>query len=220
MRIEPARVQWSYDRVAERYAEMFVGELAGKPLDRALLAVVAEDVAGRAGETPRLIADLGAGPGQIGAFLAGLGVDVTALDLSPAMAALAHDRMELPAVAGTLTALPYGPGSLGGAVAFYCLIHLDDHALETAARELARVIVAGGPLLVAFHTGREVRHLDTWHGEDVDLDFRFLEAGPLGDCLERAGFVVELTAERRPYPDESDTRRTYLLARRSVTPRS
>ncbi|HMG41557.1 MAG TPA: methyltransferase domain-containing protein [Acidimicrobiales bacterium] len=218
MRIEPAQVQRSYDRVAERYAEMFVGELAGKPLDRALLSVVAEDVAGRGGG-PQLIGDLGAGPGQIGAYLAGVGAEVTALDLSPAMATLAHDRMALPAVAGSLTALPYGPGSLGGAVGFYCLIHLDDHALDVAAGELARVVVAGGPLLVAFHTGREVRHLDTWHGEDVDLDLRFLEAGPVGDCLERAGFVVELTAERRPYPDEGDTRRTYLLARRSVTPR-
>ena len=215
MKIDPGRVRRSYDRVAARYADQFVDVLAGKPLDRALLSVVADDVAGRGGGP---IGDLGAGPGHVGAYLAGLGARVTALDLSPAMAAIALSRMGVPAVAGTLSALPYGPGALGGAVAFYCLIHLDDPTLEVAARELARVVVDGGPLLVAFHTGREVRHLDTWHGEDVDLDFRFLEPGPVGDRLERAGFVVEMTTQRRSYPDESDTLRTYLLARRTVSP--
>jgi SAM-dependent methyltransferase len=215
VRIDAGAVRRSYDRVAGRYADAFVGELVGKPLDRALLAVVAEDVGGR-GHGP--IGDVGAGPGHVGAYLAGLGAQVTALDLSPAMATIARHRMEVPAVAADLSALPYSAGALGGAVAFYCLIHLDDDALKAAAHELARVIVDGGPLLVAFHTGREVRHLDTWHGEDVDLDFRLLEPGPVGDRLERAGFVVEMTAQRRSYPDERDTLRTYLLARRTVTP--
>ena len=157
MSFDPATVRHSYDRVAGRYADEFVDELEHKPLDRALLSVVADDVA-RRGTGP--IGDLGAGPGHVGSFLAGLGAAVVAVDLSPAMAAIAHDRLGLAAAAGSLTALPLRPGSLGGAVAFYCLIHLDEQGLEAAAGELARAIADGGPLLVAFHTGREVRHLD------------------------------------------------------------
>jgi len=209
---DPDRVRRSYDRVASRYAHEFVHELDHKPLDRALLSVVADDVRGR-GRRP--IGDLGAGPGHVGSFLAGLGAGVMALDLSPAMAALARHQLGVAAVAGSLTSLPLGRGVLGGAVAFYCLIHLDDEGLEAAARELARVIEVGGPLLVAFHAGQEVRHLDEWWGEDVDVDFRFLEPGQVGDRLERAGFAVEAVLERAPHAEEGATRRTYMLTRRT-----
>lgn len=211
MRLDPHRVRRSYDTVAARYADEFVDELERKPLDRALLSVVADDVVQRGGGP---VGDLGAGPGHVASFLAGRGVDTVALDLSPAMATIAHHRLGVASVAGSLTALPFGARALGGAVAFYCLVHLDEDAVEVAARELARVIVAGGPLLVAFHTGTEVRHLDSWHGSAVDLDFRFLEPGPVAAGLERAGFVVEAVLERQNYPDEGETRRTYVLARR------
>ena len=212
MSIDPQRVRRSYDTVAAQYVDLFADELAGKPLDRALLSVVADDVARRGGGP---IGDLGAGPGHIASFLAGLGAEVLALDLSPAMATIAHGKLGVAAVAGSLTALPFGDGALGGAVAFYCLIHLDDEALDRAVEELARVISAGGPLLVAFHTGTDELHLDTWHGHDVDLDFRFLEPGPVSSRLEHAGFAVEAVVDRQHYPDEGPTRRTYVLARRN-----
>jgi SAM-dependent methyltransferase len=213
MGLDPASVRRSYDRVADHYADRFLGELDHKPLDRALLSVVTEDVAGR---SQRPIGDLGAGPGHVAAFLAQRGADVVAVDLSPAMAAVGHHRLGLAAVAGSLTALPLATGSLGGAVAPYSLIHLDDEGLDAAARELARVVAGGGPLLVAFHTGQEVRHLDSWWDEEVDLDFRFLEAPAVTSRLERAGFAVEAVLERAAHPEEVDTRRTYVLARRAT----
>lgn len=210
MGLDPFNVRRSYDRVAAHYVDALGDELDRKPLDRALLTMLAGEVRA-AGHGP--LGDVGSGPGHVAGFLAALGTPSVALDLSPAMAGIARDRFGVPAAAGSLTALPCRGGSLGGAVALYCLIHLDDDAIAAAAGELARVIAAGGPLLVAFHTGPDVRHLDEWWGEDVDLDFRFLEPGPVGAALERAGFAVEATVQRAPYRDES-THRTYLLARR------
>ncbi|HLM62757.1 MAG TPA: class I SAM-dependent methyltransferase [Acidimicrobiales bacterium] len=200
--------------MAARYAEELIDELDHKPLDRALLSVIAEDARSR-GLGP--IGDLGAGPGHVAAFLAGLGATVVTLDLSPAMAAIARHRLGLAAVAGSLTSLPFGRDALGGAVAFYCLIHLDEDGLDAAAHELARVVGAGGPLLVAFHVGEEVRHLDEWWDEEVDVDFRFLEAAPVADRLERAGFAVEAVLERASYPEEVETRRSYILGRRRTS---
>lgn len=208
--LDPINVRRSYDRVAAHYVEALGDELDRKPLDRALLTMIAEEVQAAAGGP---LADIGAGPGHVTAFLARLGAPAAALDLSPAMARVARDRFGVAAAAGSLTALPYGNGSLGGAVALYCLIHLDDHAITVAAGELARVIAAGGPLLVAFHTGPELRHLDEWWGEPVDLAFRFLEPGPVAAALEGAGFAIEATVQRAPYEAEA-THRTYLLARR------
>jgi hypothetical protein len=36
------------------------------------------------------------------------------------------------------------------------------------------VLPRGGAALVSIHIGNEVRQVDEWHGEAVDLDFRFL----------------------------------------------
>jgi SAM-dependent methyltransferase len=209
MGLDPSEIRRSYDRVAEQYAAAFADELDAKPLDRALLSVVADDVRQRAAGP---LADLGSGPGHIGAFVAARGAPAVALDLAPAMAAVARHEMGVPATAGSLTDLPFTDHSLGGAVAFYCLIHLDDAGLDAAAAELARAIAPGGPLLVAFHTGTEVRHLDTWYDQPVDLDFRFYEPVTVTSRLEDAGFAIEATFDRAPHPHES-TRRTYLLAR-------
>jgi 2-polyprenyl-3-methyl-5-hydroxy-6-metoxy-1,4-benzoquinol methylase len=71
------RARRSYDAVAGKYADSYSGELAGKPLDRALLACLIE----QAGPgTP--IADVGCGPGHIADWIAGHGRAAVGIDLS------------------------------------------------------------------------------------------------------------------------------------------
>src|SRR5579871_1948445 len=82
-------VRQSYDAVAEEYLERFRNELAGKPLDRALLACFAEEAGDGAP-----VADLGCGPGHVAAWLAGRGVASVGIDLSPAM--IAAGRRDYP----------------------------------------------------------------------------------------------------------------------------
>ncbi len=213
MALDPATVRSSYDRIARQYAEEFDEELSHRPLERALLAAL-PDLAGLA-ETPGVVADLGAGPAHVARHLRDAGVPTVAVDLSPAMAAVAYHRNRVPSAAGSLAALPVADGSLAAAVVFYAVIHLDDAGLAAAAGELARVLRPGGVALVSIHIGDEVRHVDEWHGEPVDLDFRFLQPGRLRRVLAAAGLVVEATLEREPIPDvEAQTRRAYLLARR------
>jgi hypothetical protein len=42
-------------------------------------------------------------------------------------------------------------------------------------------------VLVAFHAGTEVRHLDQWWGQQVDVDFRFFEPAHIAEVMEGAG---------------------------------
>jgi SAM-dependent methyltransferase len=213
MALDPATVGGSYDRIARQYAEEFDGELAHHPLERALLGALPE-LAGL-DVSPGVVADLGAGPGHVARYLRGAAVPTVAIDLAPAMAAEAHHRNRVPSAAGSLTALPVADGSLAAAVVFYAVIHLDDDGLADAAGEMARVLRPGGVALVSIHIGDEVRHVDDWHGEPVDLDFRFLQPGTVRRVLAEAGLAVEAILEREPIPDvEAQTRRAYLLARR------
>jgi SAM-dependent methyltransferase len=210
---EASTVGGSYDRIARQYAEEFDDELSHRPLERALLGALPE-LAGL-DATPGVVADLGAGPAHVARHLRDADVPAVAVDLAPAMAAVAHHRNQVPSAAGSLTALPLADGSLAAAVVFYAVIHLDDAGLAAAAGELARVLRPGGVALVSIHVGDEVRHVDEWHGETVDLDFRFLQPDALRRTLLGKGLVVEATLEREPIADiEAQTRRAYVLARR------
>jgi SAM-dependent methyltransferase len=206
-------VRRSYDVVADRYAVAVDNELAHRPLERALFAALAE-LAGLDDE-PGVVADLGAGPGHIARHLRQLGLSTIAMDLAPGMAALARHRNEVPAAAGSLTALPLASASIAAAVVLYAWIHLTDDELTVAADELHRVLRPGGVAVISFHVGDEVLHLDEWHDQTVDLDFRFLRPTAVTAVLDAAGLPVEASLERVAVADlEAPTRRCYLVARR------
>ena len=203
-------IRRSYDALAERYSSHLGDELAYKPLDRALLAaLVEESPAGGA------VADLGCGPGHVAAWLAAQGVRAVGIDMSPGMVAVG--RREHPEVEfrqGDLLSLPAADGEFAAAVALYSIIHLAPDELAPAAAELRRVIAPGGRLLVSFHVGDEVRHVDELWGQTVDLDFRFLETSAVIAVLVAGGFEIEAQLERTNYPEEVETRRAYLVAHR------
>jgi len=198
----------SYDAVAGAYADGLRDELAGKPLDRALLAALIEQAP--AGTT---IGDLGCGPGHVTGWLAAHGAAAAGIDLSAGMIDVA--RREQPGAefrVGDLLSLPAADGEFGAVVAFYSIIHLTPGELPAALAEMHRVVRPGGLALLAFHVGTEVRHFSDWLGQDVDVDFRFYEPDDVAALLEAAGFILQARLERRAYPAEVDTRRAYLLA--------
>ena len=210
-----AATRASSDAVAAAYADQFSEELRHKPLDRALLAAFAEQVR-PAGSQRSRVWDVGCGPGQVTAFLAGLGLDAAGVDLSDGMVAQARARHpDLEFRAGSMTALPAPDGSWDGLVSFYSLIHMvDDVDVRTALAEFRRVLADGGLLLLAVHAGQEVRHSAEWFGAAVDVSFRFFDPGWLSAELGRAGFAVEALTRRQPYPGaEVATERAYFLAR-------
>jgi SAM-dependent methyltransferase len=218
------RVRESYDRVAERYAEEIGGELAGKPVDRALLRCLVELVADVAESTGSgLIGDLGCGPGHIAAYLSALGATTVGVDLSPGMVEVGQSRFpDVQFRVGSLLALPVTDAELAGAIAFYSILHLRPEHRPVAYEEMARVIRSGGWLLVAFHVALVgeppggTMHADEWWGQRVDLDFHYLDPAEVVAGLTAAGFTLMGRTDREPWPGaELASRRSYLLCRRS-----
>ncbi|TDC26344.1 class I SAM-dependent methyltransferase [Streptomyces sp. 8K308] len=201
----------SYDTVAEEYAARLHDELAAKPLDRALLATLLEQTAAGAA-----VADLGCGPGHVAAWLAEHGAKAVGIDLSAGMVAVAGARYpQVEFRQGDLRGLPAADGEFGAVVALYSIIHLASEDLPRALAEIRRVLrPSSGLLLLSFHVGDEIRHLDEWWGHEVDVDFHFLDPDRITSLVEAAGLTVEARLERAPYPHEAETRRAYLFARR------
>src|SRR4051794_17712174 len=143
----PEDTRRTYDRVARRYADEIASELGAKPFDRAFLDDFASAVFGLGH-----VVELGCGPAHVAAYLATRGVSVSGLDLSQNMVEQAGRLFPgLDVVVGDMLDLPFDDGSLGGVVAFYSIIHFHDGQLARAFSEMARALVRGGLVAVAFH---------------------------------------------------------------------
>jgi SAM-dependent methyltransferase len=222
----------AYDTVAADYAELLDEELDHKPFDRAMLAAFAELVAkdqaeeqadgssaggSSAGGGPRLVADIGCGPGRITRHLRALGLNVFGLDLSYEMVAVGRGaHPEIPFVQGSMTDLGLRDEVLSGAVAWYATVHTPPELLPRVFAELHRVLVPGGHLLLAYKVGDERRHLSAGYGHAMDLDVYWTPAELIAKVVSEAGLLPVARLIREP--DELERPRSgqqgYVLAQK------
>lgn len=209
-----ARIISSYGSLAAEYARRFHNELEAKPLDRELLNRFAERLKG-AGK----VCDLGCGPGHVASYLHARGVDAFGVDLSPEMIEIA--RKLNPGVEyreGNMLSLDASAGSWAAIVAFYSVIHIPRTELPELFREFARVLKPAGLVFLAFHIGLGGEHLDELWGVKTNLDFYFFHRREVERHLRTAGFFIEDSLERQPYPEvEVPTRRAYVLASKKMS---
>lgn len=205
-------IRQSYDRLADEYARRMFNELQHKPLDRELLNRFAADVAGH-GE----VCDMGCGPGQVARYLRDVGATVFGLDLSPRMVEQAQQfNADVSFREGNMTCLDLADGALAGIAAFYAIVNMPKESLSPIFREMHRVLQPGGLLLLAFHLGDEILHVDELWGRPISMDFFLFQAAAIRHELEAARFAIEEIIEREPYAPEVEhqTRRAYIFARK------
>ncbi|SIR19771.1 class I SAM-dependent DNA methyltransferase [Micromonospora avicenniae] len=205
----------SYDAVATEFAEQFTDELASKPFDRAVLAAFAELVV-RDGNGP--VADIGCGTGMVTAHLAGLGLDVFGVDLSPGLLALARrNHPGLRFEEGSMTALTLPEGGLAGITAWYSIIHVPDDLLPATFAGFRRALAPGGHLAMVFQVGDEPVVRTEAFGKSISLTFRRRRPEQVAAVLTDAGFELraQLLREPEPYAGGTETtQQAYLMARR------
>jgi len=202
-------VRSSYDRVADNYVAMGVGDLASTPWLRAALAAFAEDVAALGP-----VLDVGCGPGTVTAHLAGLGVRVSGVDLSPRM--IAHARRLHPGLqfsVASATDLRLDDASLGGVLGWWSLFNLPRDVLPDVLVSFAHALVPGGQVLVGAHVGDgDVDRTEAYGGVPVRWMTHLLQPEQLAALLADAG--LEPVAELRLPADESGRAQVLLSARR------
>ncbi len=207
------RVRAAYDAAAIEYATQFRDELDNKPLDRELLQHYAERTVNKG-----IVWELGAGPGQVGAFVRKYGVTVHGTDIS--RNSLLQGRAlydAVPSVQADMCALCAADDSLAGILAFYAIVHLTNSELDIVFQEMYRMIRPGGIVFLAFHIGDHALHTEDFLGHPSDIDFQFFEVDAVVAALGRAGFVDIEVKERAPYPDvEHQSHRAYIFAEKPV----
>jgi SAM-dependent methyltransferase len=164
------------------------------------------------------VADVGCGTGRVTALLAGLGLPVSGIDLSPQMIATA--RREHPGLrfeVGSMLALDLPDGALGGVLAWYSTIHVPDDRLPGAFAEFRRVLAPGGYVLLGFQAGDGPLHLTEALGRPISLDFHHRQPDQVAALLGQAGLDVCARVLREPdnnpeFPERHQ--QAFVLARR------
>ena len=159
---------------------------------------------------------MGCGPGHVARYLQEQGAHVLGMDLSPRM--IERARQLNPGIefrVGNMTALDVASCSWSGIVAFYSIIRIPPAELPTVLGEFWRVLRSGGEVLLAFHIGNELRHIDTLWERQVSLDFQFYPRTYIDDLLRATDFEIMESIERDPYENfEVATQRAYIRARK------
>ena len=190
----------SYDRVADRYADLVRSGLEALPLEKGLVDHFAHRVV-EAGGGPVL--DVGCGPGWLTRYLTSRGLAASGIDVSTGMLRLARtNNPGLAFAAASLTQIPVADGALAGVFCWYVLHHVPDEDLETAIRELARVLVPGGSLMLGGHVG-DSTYLKTEGYGGLPMRVLFARRSPetYAHLLRDAGLVVDATVALGPdYP--------------------
>lgn len=204
-------VRSTYDAVAESYARLLPDAGFEAPADRGMIDAFVAHVAG--GTAPTVV-DAGCGTGRMTRLLASQGVDVSGIDVSAGMIAVA--RRNSPGLSfdmAELSELPYGDMQLGGVFAWYSIIHSPPTALPRIFAEFFRVLAPGGHALLSFHVGEGARQLSRAYGHDVSLDAWLFTPEVIAEELADAGFdvVARLT---RPARSQETTPQAVLLAHR------
>ena len=202
-------VRASYDAVADNYVAMGMGQLGREPWLRAALSAFAEQVRGVGP-----VLDAGCGPGDASAFLHGLGVDVSGIDLSPAM--VAHARRRFPDItfrAASVTDVDPTPESLGGVLGWWSWFNLPREVLPEVVATMARALRPGGHLLAATHCGEGSVARTRGYG-DVPVRWTTHLYAPedLTKMITRAG--LEVVVEQRFPPSAPQPRPQVLIAAR------
>jgi SAM-dependent methyltransferase len=169
----------------------------------------------RVGDAGR-ICDIACGPGQVARYLKDRGAQTVGFDLSAGMIENARRlNPDIEFVQGDMRALDaVADAAFAGIVAAYAIVNIPRDQLPLVFREFRRILRTDGILLLSFHVGDEVRHITDLHGTPVELDFFFYSPATVKALMADAGFTVDESIEREPYPDvEAQTRRCYIFAR-------
>ena len=205
------RISNTYNDVSEEYSSAFENEHDGKPKDCEVLNRFASLLTQES-----KVLDLGCGPGQTCKYLHELGVSISGLDLSEKMVEQARIyHSEITFAVGNMLALDIVDNSIDGILSFYSIVHFSSNQVKKAFNEISRVLKKGGYFLCAFHIGNEIIPIMEFLGKTVDVDFMLFDVPVIQNCLTEAGFEVEETEEREPYPDiEYQSKRAYILSKK------
>lgn len=200
--VERRVVRDAYDEMAEDYTDRAGSDSSTEPAEPVRRF---RDELDSADE----LLDAGCGPG--GRTLQMAGETGVGLDLSREQLSLARETVTAELVQGDMTALPFATDSFDAITAMYSLIHvpLADH--RTVLEEFARVLRAGGTLLVTEGGTEWTGSNPDWLDSGTEMHWSMAGAEATEEDLRASGFELRGVWDV-PDPTTDDGTKPFFLA--------
>ncbi len=139
--------------------------------------------------------DLGCGSGRDAAWLTARGASVIGADLSAGMLALARAAIPGRLVQLDMRRLPFANGAFAGVWGMASLLHLPKVDIVGALREIRRVLVPDGGLVLGLQVGSEEGWEESPYDTAVQRYFARYQPEEIAALLTATGFYVRQRGE-------------------------
>ena len=200
----------TYNRIADKYHELFRNELDDKSFDRKYLDKFANYF-----NRYSKIVDAGCGPSaHIGRYLFDKGMDVVGIDISERCIEIAS-RHNPGMKFLCIDILDWQPGkfSIDGIIAYYSIIYTPKKEIGKLLKVFRRALNPKGKLMIVVKKGDFEGYQKQVLGIEVSSYFTEYQEEELEGILIRNGFAIEEMITRAPYESEIQNERIYCLCK-------
>lgn len=150
------------------------------------------------------VLDAGSGPGGVSEFLRDRGFQVVGVDNSPAMVALARERVhDVDFVEGDMRELALEDESFDGILADYSLIHIPKKDLPKVLAEFNRVLKQAGVVYISMYEGRKEGYIDETFKPGKQTFWNFIQEEEFCNLSLEAGIEI-VNVERKTSDTDED----------------
>jgi cyclopropane fatty-acyl-phospholipid synthase-like methyltransferase len=198
----------TYNKIADKYHELFRNELDEKPFDKDYL-----DKFSNYFHRNSKIVDAGCGPtAHIGRYLFDKGLNVLGIDISERCIQIASEynpQMEFICI----DILDWKPAknSIDGIISFYSIIYTPKSEIDQLFQIFQSALVPGGKLLMVVKKGDFEGYQKEVLGIKVHSYFAEYQEREIEQIVIRNGFRIEELITRTPYDGEIKNERIYCL---------
>lgn len=172
----------TYEKIARAYAQQYFDDLVDLPYVNEFLDLL---------PTGGKILDVGSGPGQFSQHMLAKGFQVTGIDFSEEMLAIAREKVPTGSFEYMdMRHLSFPNSTFDGLFAAYSLIHIPSEEIEVTLRGFNRVLKPGGYLELAVQQGEADQIINEPFLPSEKMFFNFFTPERLTKYLTAAGFEI------------------------------
>ena len=199
----------TYNKIADKYHQLFKNELDEKQFDKQYLDKFANYFS-----LNSKIIDAGCGPtAHIGRYLFDKGLKVTGIDISERCIQIASEyNPQMEFICSDILDWKPQKNSIDGIVSYYSIIYTPKSEIDKLFQVFNRALVSGGKLLVVVKKGDFEGYQDNVLGMKVHSYFSEYHEDEIGRIITKNGFKIEELITRAPYKGEIKNERIYCLS--------
>ena len=198
----------AYNKIADKYHELFKDEMQQKEYDRRLL----DRFAGKL-KQDELICDAGCGPsGHIGGYLQEKGCNVMGIDISDRCIEIARaynplmkfERMDM-------ADMTMPDRSLSAIISYYSIIDTPKDKIDILFHNFYKKLKPQGQLLVVVKEGNSEGFIEEVLGINTKIYYSLFSRQELENYFLNNGFKIRFLETRKPYDFEIEASRIYAI---------